>query len=261
MIYESDKSYEPYKSYESKVKISELFYSIQGEGKRTGSPSFFIRTNHCNLRCKFSGGNLCDTSYTSWFPNDKKNLGDVEIDFILNEYKIINCGDVVITGGEPTMYADELKILCKKLKNFNKNVFITIETNGTYFDDFVKYVDLMSISPKLRSSVPFTTEFEKMHEKNRINIKVLKKYNSLKKKNKTDIQWKFVFTDSSDIDEIKNLQSKVGFGNKDIYLMPEGVTESDLKKNRLKTIEACKKFNFNYTDRIHILVWGNKRGT
>jgi 7-carboxy-7-deazaguanine synthase len=238
-----------------------LFYSIQGEGKRTGAPSFFIRTNFCNLRCKFSGNNLCDTAYTSWFPDDKKNLGEVEINFILDEYKKINCKDVVITGGEPTMYPDELKLLCKELKSINENLLITIETNGTYFGDFVKYVDLISISPKLKSSVPFNTEFEKMHQKNRTNKISFEKYNALKKKGKTDVQWKFVFTDIKDIDEILNLQTQVGFENEDIYLMPEGITEEDLKKNRLKTIEACKKFNFNYTDRIQILAWGNKRKT
>lgn len=243
------------------MKISELFYSIQGEGKRSGSPSFFIRTNFCNLRCKFNGGNLCDTAYTSWYPDDKKNLGEIEIDEIIDEYKKIGCKDIVITGGEPTMYPEELEMFCKGIKKINENILITIETNGTGIGDFVNYADLMSISPKLNSSVPFNTEYEKMHEKNRINFQVLSKFNSLKEKKKIDVQWKFVFTSESDINEIKDLQIKVGFKNEDIYLMPEGITSEDLNKNRLKTIEACKKFNYNYTDRIHILVWGNKRGT
>lgn len=243
------------------MKISELFYSIQGEGKRTGSPSFFIRTNFCNLRCKFSGGNLCDTSYTSWYPEDDKNLGEVEIGFIVDEYKKFNSRDIVITGGEPTMYPEELETLCRALKKINEKVFITIETNGTAIDEYVKHNDLISISPKLSSSVPYDTEFEKLHQKNRINMDVFKKYNSLKEEGKIDIQWKFVFTNKNDIEEILKLQSEVGFENGDIYLMPEGITEEDLQKNRLITIEVCKKFNINYTDRIHILVWGNERGT
>lgn len=242
------------------MQISELFYSIQGEGKRTGCPSFFIRTNFCNLRCKFTSGNLCDTAYTSWYPDDKKNLGDVEINLIVDEYKKFLCKDVVISGGEPTMYAEELETVCIELKKSNPDIFITIESNGTYIGNFVKYVNLMSISPKLRSSVPFNTEYEKMHEKNRINTEVLKSYNELKTKGLVDIQWKFVFTSLNDIDEIKELQSQIGFKNIDVYLMPEGISEKDLSDNRLKTIEACMKNNFNYTDRIHILVWGNERG-
>lgn len=243
------------------MKISELFYSIQGEGKRTGSPSFFIRTNHCNLRCKFTGGNLCDTSYTSWFPDDDKNTGEVDIDFILNEFIKVNCRDVVITGGEPTLYPEELTLLCRKLKSISTDIYITIETNGTYFGDFVNYADLMSISPKLRSSVPFNTEFEKMHEKNRINPETFKKYNSLKLEKKIDIQWKFVYTNEKDIEEILELKTLTGFETKDIYLMPEGITEEDLRSRRIETIDVCKKFKFNYSDRIHLLVWGNKRGT
>jgi len=242
------------------MQISEIFYSIQGEGKRSGFPSFFIRTNFCNLRCKFAGGNLCDTPYTSWNPGDKKNLGETEIDFIISECKKVNCTDAVITGGEPTMYPEELTELCKKLKKANKNIFITLETNGTYFGDFVKYVDLFSISPKLKSSVPIKTKYQKMHEKNRINIDVLKKYNLYQISKNKDIQWKFVFTSKEDIEEIKELQTLAGFSDKNIYLMPEGITEKDLKKNRLKTIEECIKNKYNYTDRIHILAWGNKRG-
>ena len=242
------------------MKISEIFYSIQGEGKRTGSPSFFIRTNHCNLRCKFSGGNLCDTSYTSWFPEDVKNLGETDLRYILDEYKKIYSPDVVITGGEPTMYPSELEGLCKELKKINGDLVTTIETNGTNIGDFIKYTDLISISPKLITSVPFNTEFEKMHLKNRINTEVLEKYNFLMKKGDIDIQWKFVFTGNEDIKEILNLQTLIGFENKDIYLMPEGITEEDLRRNRSAAIEACLSNRFNYTDRIHILVWGNKRG-
>lgn len=243
-----------------KMKISELFYSIQGEGKRTGSPSFFIRTNFCNLRCKFTSGNLCDTSYTSWFPEDKKNLGEIEIDNILEEYKKINCRDIVISGGEPTMYPAELNELCRELKKIKSDSIITIETNGTNIGDFVNHVDLMSISPKLKTSVPFHSEYERMHEKNRINFEVLEQYNSLKEKGKIDIQWKFVFTSADDVNEIRELQSQIGFKNEDIYLMPEGITEDELSKNRMTTIKACKENKFNYTDRIHILVWGNSRG-
>lgn len=242
------------------MKISELFYSIQGEGKRSGTLSFFIRTNHCNLRCRFTGGNYCDTPYTSWNPDDKKNLGEIEIKSIIEEYKKAGCRDVVITGGEPTIYPYELSELCAELKKAKVDSFITIETNGTLSGEFTNFVDLLSISPKLKSSVPFNTEFEKMHEKNRINIEALKGFVSLKKRNKTDVQWKFVFSSDNDLREIKEIQSAAGIPDSDIYLMPEGITESDLRKNRLNTIEACIKNNYNYTDRLHILAWGNKRG-
>ncbi len=242
------------------MKISELFYSIQGEGKRAGMPSFFIRTNYCNLRCMFKSGNLCDTSYTSWYPDDDKNLGETSIESISDKYREFLCKDIVITGGEPTMYADELLLLCKKLKKVNNDSFITIETNGTFIGEFINYTDLISLSPKLKSSVPFDTPQEKMHVKSRLNLKVLRKYNSLYKAGKLDIQWKFVFTSGEDIKEIKSLQSEIRFKNENVFLMPEGVSEKDLKKTRFETVKACLENNYNYSDRLHILIWGNKRG-
>lgn len=242
------------------MKISELFYTIQGEGKRAGKPSFFIRTNHCNLRCQFTGGNLCDTAYTSWHPDDEKNLGDIEIEKIIGEYLQHNCIDVVITGGEPAMFTEDLTTLCFELKRINPDCVITIETNGTIFGKFTEYTDLISISPKLKSSTPFGTHYEKLHANNRTNMESFKQYNDLRNHDKIDIQWKFVITSEDDLNEILELQKEIGFKNRDVYLMPEGITEEELAGKRLEVIELCKKYQFNYTDRLHVIIWGNKRG-
>jgi 7-carboxy-7-deazaguanine synthase len=240
------------------MKVSEIFYSIQGEGKRSGVPSFFIRTNNCNLRCMFTSTNLCDTPYTSWTPDDEKNIGEMSVEQIISEYKKHNVRDAVITGGEPTIQSEKLTLLCKELKLLN--AYITLETNGTIIGDFVEYIDLLSISPKLSSSTPFDTKYEKIHSVNRINPDVLKKFNRMNLDGKYDIQWKFVYCDGKDINEIKELQKDVGFPDDRIYLMPEGLTENDLSERRLETVDMCKKHGYNYTDRLHIIIWGNKRG-
>ncbi len=240
------------------MKVSEIFYSIQGEGKRSGIPSFFIRTNNCNLRCMFTGSNLCDTPYTSWTPDDNMNIGEMSVDQLVNEYKKYNVRDVVITGGEPAVQSEELTLLCKELKSLK--AYITIETNGTLFGDFVNYIDLLSISPKLSSSIPYNTKFEKMHTVNRINSEALIKFNELNQIGKFDIQWKFVFCNDNDIAEIKEIQDVAGFPDNKIYLMPEGINESDLNLRRSLTVEMCKKYGYNYTDRLHIIIWGGKRG-
>lgn len=240
------------------MKISELFYSIQGEGKRIGVPSFFIRTNNCNLRCMFASGNLCDTPYTSWSPEDSKNIGDMSIKEILAEYKVFGSRDVVITGGEPTIQNEELTELCKELKK--AGAFITLETNGTMQGDFLEFTDLLSVSPKLSSSTPFDTKFEKMHTQHRINLDVLKTLNNHSKNIDKDIQWKFVYCSEKDLDEIISLQKIIGINSEDIYLMPEGITDSEITNKRIELIDVCKKYSFNYTERLHILIWGNKRG-
>jgi len=240
------------------MKISEIFYSIQGEGKRSGVPSLFIRTNYCNLRCRFTGGNLCDTAYTSWNPDDGYNRGIMSVEEIIEECKKYPVKEAVITGGEPAMQEEELTDLCKRLKAVG--YFLTIETNGTIFGNFADFIDLMSVSPKMSNSVPYGTEFEKMHEKNRIDMNALKQIHGNHIKGKYDTQWKFVVSSEKDIPEILALQSETGFSEKDVYLMPEGITENQLKEKRPLVAELCKKHGFNYSDRLHILIWGEKRG-
>ena len=184
----------------------------------------------------------------------------MEIDDLINEYKKYFPVDIIITGGEPTIYPLELTELCKRIKDVDKNIFITLETNGTSANDFLDYIDLASISPKLSSSVPYNTEFENTHEKNRIIIDVLKEYHFKNLKKLFDIQWKFVVSDEKDLEEIKTIQNEIGFENKNVFLMPEGLSSSELINKRPALIEVCKEFRYNYSDRLHILVWGNKRG-
>ncbi|MBN1633402.1 MAG: 7-carboxy-7-deazaguanine synthase QueE [Ignavibacteria bacterium] len=240
--------------------ISELFYSIQGEGKRTGFPSFFIRTNYCNLRCKFRSGNLCDSAYTSWEPQSNDNIGEMSVDDIIKVYSRYNCNNVVITGGEPAIQEEELNILCKKIKLANPGIHITLETNGTKAGDFVKLIDLASISPKLKSSVPYSTKFEKTHEKIRINLDTLKLYHKKYSEELFDIQWKFVINDESDMEEIFALQNIIGFSSGNVFLMPEGISKEEIELRRMQIINLCLKYNFNYSGRLHISIWGNERG-
>lgn len=208
----------------------------------------------------FSDKNLCDTPYTSWNPNDSGNIGQMEIPMIIKEYEKNKSHDVVITGGEPGMYPEELKLLCDELRKLNPKVFITIETNGTYLGDFYNSFNLISLSPKLSSSVPHNTEHEKMHEKNRLNFETLEFIHNSHLEKKCDVQWKFVFSSQEDVNEIKSLQRQISFSDSDVYLMPEGVSREDLELNRMKTVKAAVENNWNYSDRLHIVIWGNKRG-
>ncbi len=122
------------------LKVSEIFYSIQGEGILAGVPSVFVRLSGCNLRCAW-----CDTPYASWNPEgDYKMLGSIIAD-VRRRWP----SHVVVTGGEP-MIADKIVELTKGLKDIDLHV--TIETAGTVYKPVV--CDLMSISPKLANSTP-----------------------------------------------------------------------------------------------------------
>src|ERR1700716_933574 len=120
------------------MKISEIFYSVQGEGILVGVPSVFVRTSGCNLRCTW-----CDTPYTSWQPEGE----ECALEQIVAEVERYPARHVVITGGEP-MIAPEIVTLTQMLRERQRH--ITIETAGTIFVPVA--CDLMSISPKLANS-------------------------------------------------------------------------------------------------------------
>ena len=127
-------------SSNERLRIAEIFGSVQGEGIWVGVPSVFVRVSGCNLRCAW-----CDTPYASWNP-EGPTLTVTEVLRRVEEYRI---NHVVLTGGEPMLF-DPIEDLARKLKDRNNT--ITIETAGTIVRDLP--CDLMSISPKLANSTP-----------------------------------------------------------------------------------------------------------
>jgi 7-carboxy-7-deazaguanine synthase len=248
--------------------------TFQGEGKLTGTSCLFIRTSTCNLRCAWKGldgnGSLCDTPYSSH--NAENN--HVEIDDIINTVientvpQYIN--HVVISGGEPTMQSDALLELLKRLKDLNYH--ITIETNATRFnDEFCKYVDLVSMSPKLSSSTPwvenlknsgveYKQKWAEKHEKDRININTIQNYVNGSKLHKNDFQLKFVIADEKDINEIEDILKQLNnVSPSDVCLMPEGVDVNTLNSRTGWVAEQALKRGWRFCPRLHIMMFGKNR--
>ncbi|MCM8818238.1 MAG: 7-carboxy-7-deazaguanine synthase QueE [Candidatus Omnitrophica bacterium] len=117
-------------------KVNEIFYSIQGEGLLQGLPFIFIRFSGCNLRCLW-----CDTKY-AW--KKGKEMTEKEI---LKKIEKFNCKRVCFTGGEP--YLQNIEYLFKLLKK--KNYFISVETNGTIWEN-IKF-DWITVSPKIEGKI------------------------------------------------------------------------------------------------------------
>src|SRR5687768_9223423 len=144
------------------MKIAELFYSIQGEGKLSGVPSVFIRASGCNLRCTW-----CDTPYASWDPEGD----DVPVEEIARRAAAHGAKHIVVTGGEPMIMPDVAE-LCAALKSTGHH--ITIETAATVYKPV--QLDLASLSPKLSNSTPWDRaggRLAQAHEKQRINVAVV----------------------------------------------------------------------------------------
>jgi len=228
------------------VRIAEIFYSIQGEGRLLGIPSVFIRTSGCNLRCVW-----CDTPYTSWTPEGK----EWSIEKILRRIEEYPSRYVVITGGEPLL-APGIEDLTYQLKN--SGAHLTIETAATILKNVA--CDLASMSPKLSNSIPWKREqgkFAKRHESHRLNYEVMQKFIDA-----YDYQLKFVVDEKKDFAEIQELVGHLN--NVDptrVLIMAQGTTRQELRAKARWIVEICKQTGFGYTPRLHIELFGNRRGT
>ena len=226
------------------MRISEMFYSIQGEGLLAGVPSVFVRLSGCPLRCRW-----CDTKY-SWDSSDGE---DVVLDEIQALVQARNCDYVVITGGEPLIQA-ELGDLVKLLKQTRKHV--TIETAGISFVPDLS-CDLMSISPKLSNSIPDDNKLAEVHNRSRLNVEALRKLVS-----NYAYQLKFVVDSPEDIAEIQETIEEIGgLDRAKIMLMPQSTGREEYIEKSAMVAELCKQTGFVFCPRLQILLWDNERGT
>lgn len=249
-----------------KINVTECIPVIQGEGKFTGYPSFLIRTSGCSLNCQFKGS-ICDASKESWNHNNNTNklfsLND--IDLVIKQYPKIK--RVFITGGNPTDNAKMFLSIVEVCRD--NNLVIDIEDNGTmYSDKFTKdKIDFVSLSPKLKNSIPIPGSYAKEIKRyvtesdRKIHLKNYRKIESLKSWIENfDYQLKFVVSDEEELEEIENLIDEIGADRSKVYLMPEGATREQLEGRRKWVYETCLKLGYNYTDRLHILVYNDIKG-
>jgi 7-carboxy-7-deazaguanine synthase len=231
------------------MRISEIFYSIQGEGELTGVPTVFIRTSGCNLRCRW-----CDTPYASWKPEGE----EMGIEEILSEVKKLPARHCVLTGGEP-MVARGIKELAAALRA--EGLHITIETAGTLTPEGIA-CDLASLSPKLSNSTPSANEIDQAwierHEQTRLRPEILRAWLEA-----GNYQLKFVYTQPSDLIEIDTLMESIGIPvpPSKILLMPEGTDEAHIAARQMELVSLCTQRGNRYCDRLHIRLFGNTKGT
>jgi 7-carboxy-7-deazaguanine synthase len=238
------------------LPINEVFYSLQGEGKLAGTPSVFVRTSGCNLRCWF-----CDSYHTSWEPtHDWMELE--RLVGLVREYE--GTRNVVLTGGEPLIHGGVTELL-ERLHDAGYHT--TVETNGTVSPDAP--IDLASISPKLASSTPTAEKDPKgqgkwaeRHDSRRIDVPIL-----VELVESHAFQLKFVVADPGDISEINELVARVRSASEatihdsDVLLMPEGMTRSSLAETRGFVSELAMEHGYRYSPRLHVDLWNDAPGT
>ncbi|WP_324756199.1 7-carboxy-7-deazaguanine synthase QueE [Haloarcula sp. GH36] len=237
------------------LPINELFCSLQGEGRLAGTPSVFVRTSGCNLRCWF-----CDSYHTSWEPT-----GDwYGIEEVLGAIEGYDADHVVLTGGEPLVH-DASTALLERLAD--RGYHTTVETNGTIVPDAP--IDLASVSPKLASSTPTADrdpkgegEWADRHEDRRLDVGTLATLVE-----RYDTQLKFVVTGPNDMDEIEGLLERIRTAadaplpDDSVLLMPEGQTRDRLDETRPVVADLALEHGYRYTPRLHVTLWNDAPGT
>lgn len=248
--------------------LVEHFFSIQGEGKYIGTPSVFFRFGGCNMRCEGFGCSEiaddgtkvigCDTVYAvnkehfsaSWIPIESATT----LLAVLDLYELPSDVDVVLTGGEPLIYAND-PIFVEFLEELVQSGHqITFETNGSLDVDFERYPVykkcVFALSVKLSNSA------EPLHKRVRGDVIFSLSQNA------KDAFFKFsVDAESIDLGLEDEIESIIEHAPKTkVYCMPVGANRADVEKNSEPLIEFCKAKGYNFSDRLHIRIWDANKG-
>ncbi len=212
------------KSSRHKIPISEIFYSLQGEGVRSGVPSVFIRFWGCNLSCDF-----CDSRF-SWDTSIEKPKS-MPLEDIIHQIKSFPVSHLVFTGGEPMLRQKDIRNICEAIKP----EFVEIETNGTQKSDIDDCVDQFNISPKFDFKNPILLQ---------PNQKAF---------------WKFVIRNQSDIKKADDFCNSRKILKSQILFQPEGRTKKEIMCTMNLVISAAQERGIRISPRLHILLWDDKR--
>ncbi len=229
--------------------VAEIFHSLQGEGELTGVPSVFVRASGCNLRCAW-----CDTPYASWNPEGSvRTVAQVMAAVEMHP----STRHVVLTGGEP-MIAKDAAELAAAVKASGRH--LTIETAATVEPAGIA-CDLASLSPKLLNSAPDAVEhaaWRRRHEATRWQPEVVRRWIDA-----YPYQFKFVVARPEDIDELETMLAALRrvIPRHKVLLMPESTTPEAMRTRSAWLAEACKRGGYRYAHRLHLELYGNRRGT
>ncbi len=210
---------------------AEIFFSLQGEGPRTGTPATFLRLAGCNLACRW-----CDTKH-SW--GHGLTMPPAEVAALLLAHP---CRSLVITGGEPLLQQEELEELLRLLPG---DFYVEVETNGSIAPTaaLARRVDQWNVSPKLG------------HAGNDAARALCPA--SLAAFAKLPGSWfKFVVQGEEDWDAIAAL----GLPQARIILMPCATTRAALNAARPAVADMCLRHGVRLGDRLHLMLWDDKKG-
>ena len=225
-------------------RITEQFLTVQGEGRSVGRLAYFIRLAGCNLWCQW-----CDSLHSVDPQLFKGKTLPIDYSKIPTD-----CHLIVVTGGEPTLF--DLQSIRSQALLGNPQREIEIESNATRFLPEMADLFRWNLSPKLKSSNQKSPELD---QKRLVGLQQWSDYARQTKLN--NVSFKFVITSSHDLEEVLELVNKYQIPKNLVYLMAEGQKPESQSLSAVEYIlEFAKQHGFNFSPRLHIMFWGQKRG-
>lgn len=235
----------------------EIFQAIQGEGASVGRNTIFVRLAQCNLSCTF-----CDSAFT-WMKEDSKHERDVydpknvvtsiKPEDVAAKILEVSNGEifhVTFTGGEPTLQQKSLISVCNALVHANPDFEFEIETNGSIEikNELLDFLEQINFSPKLSSSG---------------NLKNKRAYANIGIQNYINTCYKFVIRKDNaedDFAEIEKFCVDYKISPKLVYMMPEGIDAGEITEGIRTLADYARENGYNVSPRLHVMVFGDKRG-
>lgn len=235
----------------------EIFASLQGEGPSLGRPSTFVRLSRCNLACEW-----CDTAYTWRFTGDNRfHRDDLAFERRENQVTMDEAelaahvaamvpDRLVITGGEPLLQGAALARMVAALNQIRPGMHIEMETNSTVAQHAAldALVHQYNVSPKLA------------HSGNPATLALVPERLAAWAAEPRAF-FKFVIAERADLDEVLALQKLYAIPGERLFLMPEGRSSDVIRRRSEWLAEFCSVSGLRFTDRLHIHLWGDTRGT
>jgi 7-carboxy-7-deazaguanine synthase len=216
------------------LRLSELFLSLQGEGPSAGTPAHFLRLQGCDVGCVW-----CDSKYT-WDAAGGRALG---IDETFAELLALGGAPLlVITGGEPLEHPALEALLVAALKNWPR---VEVETSGLLPPPLRNARLHYNVSPKLPRATPRAAETWR-HTAAWIA--------------EPNATFKIVVGDAPDLDDALRLIREHTLPRERVMLMPEGLTDDVLRARARDLAEVCKREGLRMSPRLHVWMWGARRG-
>jgi len=225
---------------------SETFVSIQGEGPRAGRRCGFIRLGGCNLSCSW-----CDTPYT-WDSRRydlRRELKPQTVEQLIANLPV--CDEVVLTGGEPLIHQESPGWAGLLRALSMRSIFIAVETNGTISPNKVSqtFIGHYSISPKLANAG--------VHRGNQ-NPTLAEWPNTVKYHSAC---LKIVVNDADEVQQAAELADAHGWPRWQTWVMPQGTSTPALLADFHDICVAAIEHGVNVSQRLHVLAFGNTKGT